>query len=76
MEATRSDPDRMRDAIGIARKELAGKSVAEWMETLAMISAPPRRQYQLRPWPRNTSARNRSTSRQRAEEGHQNGKPA
>jgi AbrB family looped-hinge helix DNA binding protein len=28
------DVDRMRAVIGVARKELAGKSVAEWMETL------------------------------------------
>jgi len=28
------DADRMRSVIGIAKKELAGKSVAEWIETL------------------------------------------
>lgn len=28
------DADRMRTVIGIAKKELAGKSVAQWIETL------------------------------------------
>jgi AbrB family looped-hinge helix DNA binding protein len=31
---TRVDAERMRAVIGIARKELAGKSVAEWIEEL------------------------------------------
>ncbi len=36
--------DRMRAVIGVARKELAGKSVAEWMETLrGPVQLPPRK---------------------------------
>jgi AbrB family looped-hinge helix DNA binding protein len=35
LKASKSaDAERMRAVIGIAKKELAGKSVAEWMETL------------------------------------------
>jgi len=35
LKATRKvDADRMRSVIGIARKELAGRSVAEWIEEL------------------------------------------
>ena len=35
LKATRRvDADRMRAVIGIASKELAGRSVAEWMEEL------------------------------------------
>ena len=35
LKATRQvDVDRMRAVIGIARKELAGRSVAEWIEEL------------------------------------------
>lgn len=38
------DPDRMRAVIGIAKKELAGKSVAEWIETLrGPVELPPPR---------------------------------
>jgi AbrB family looped-hinge helix DNA binding protein len=38
------DADRMRAVIGIAKKELAGKSVAEWMETLrGPAQLPPRK---------------------------------
>ena len=38
------DADRMRAVIGIAGKELAGKSAAEWMETLrGTVQLPPRR---------------------------------
>lgn len=39
-----ADPDRMRSVIGIAAKELAGKSVEEWMDTLrGPVRLPPRR---------------------------------
>ena len=35
LKASKSvDAERMRAVIGIAKKELAGKSVAEWMEML------------------------------------------
>jgi hypothetical protein len=35
LKATRRvDADRMRAVIGIARKELAGRSVAEWIDEL------------------------------------------
>jgi len=39
------DVDRMRSVIGIAKKELAAKSVAEWIETLRGPAElpPPRR---------------------------------
>jgi AbrB family looped-hinge helix DNA binding protein len=44
LKATRCvDADRMRAVIGIAKKELAGKSVAEWMETLRGPVQLPRR---------------------------------
>lgn len=37
------DPDRMRTVIGIASKDLAGKSVAQWMEALrGPATLPPR----------------------------------
>ena len=35
LKATRQiDPERMRAVIGIAKKELAGRSVAEWIDEL------------------------------------------
>ena len=38
------DTERMRAVIGIAKRELAGKSVAEWMELLRGPAAlPPKR---------------------------------
>ena len=40
---TRVDAERMRAVIGIARKELAGKSVAEWIEELRGPLQPPRK---------------------------------
>jgi AbrB family looped-hinge helix DNA binding protein len=44
LKATRCvDPVRMRAAIGIARKELEGKSVAQWLEALRGPADLPRR---------------------------------
>jgi len=38
------DADRMRSVIGIAKKELAAKSVAEWIDTLrGPADLPPKR---------------------------------
>jgi len=42
LKATKcADAARMRTVIGLAKKELAGKSVAEWMETLRGPAALP-----------------------------------
>ena len=38
------DAERMRSVVGIAREELAGKSAADWMETLrGPVQLPPRK---------------------------------
>jgi AbrB family looped-hinge helix DNA binding protein len=42
--AKRGDPARMRSIVGIAKKELAGKSVAEWLNELrGPVQLPARR---------------------------------
>ena len=44
LKATKcADVERMRGVIGIAKRELAGKSVAEWMDTLRGSVELPRR---------------------------------
>ncbi len=44
LKATKcADAARMRSVIGIARKELAGKSVAQWVEALRGPADLPRR---------------------------------
>ncbi len=44
LKATKcADAARMRSVIGIARKELAGKSVAQWVEALRGPADMPRR---------------------------------
>ena len=44
LKATKcADAVRMRSVIGIARKELAGKSVAQWVEALRGPADMPRR---------------------------------
>jgi hypothetical protein len=45
LKATKAvDPERMRSAIGIVQKELAGKTMIQWIEELrGPVELPPRR---------------------------------
>jgi AbrB family looped-hinge helix DNA binding protein len=54
LKATKcADAARMRSVIGIARKELAGKSVAQWVEVLrGPVDLPRRRRASPRSTPR------------------------